>query len=115
MRGVKKKRRSYQMATLDPIDLAAEKSASERRTRALAVINRKPQSIVSQLSIFAFAFAILSLVFVTDLIRPSADFFPSVLLILFPSIAQIAASSIRNQRRLDALLELLGNDINKSW
>lgn len=103
------------MESLTPIEVIAEQAQIARRTKALAIIERwRPMSILGQQIELWFACAMILLGVYKSLNEPTTAFLPVGLIVpLLLAVAAIAGNAIITQRRLEALILLVKQDIKK--
>jgi hypothetical protein len=96
-----------------PIDMAQEGPLA-RRDRAIEAIRRyRPMSIWGQVVVLGFASAMVLLVLFASLLRPVLN--PSLYwaVSLLTTIFFVAANAMLSQRRLNALVELVMQNLDK--
>ena len=94
------------------IDVVLLQQAAAKRAKALTILEKiRPMSPVTQVIVLLFGFLAVLLVAYTSYFTPSTQSAPYMALLLVTSISIVATNAIRTQRRLEALIQLVTEDL----
>ena len=103
------------MKASTPVDVALQEITSGKRAKALASIERtRPLSLLTQQIELWFALLMILGVAAVAMLKPTIDSTPYIALMLVLAISAIAGHAMQTQRRLEALIVLVKQDLPKS-